>query len=502
MRKIAPFIQTLICYLFIILFIYAAVSKLIDFENFQIQLAQSPLLSAYAGFISYAVIIVEIVIVLMLCIKRTQQIGLYASYGLMLAFTVYIYLIINYSDFVPCSCGGILEKLGWTEHLIFNLVFVGLAVIAIYLSRIVIFQKSKRKLFVTFFTISIVSVGSVIMLFLTSEHIIKQENNFTRRYLQHPIIEEKAIDLGANSYYFAGYENNMLYLGNYTAPLVLTSVNTNTDQIISKKIDLDYKDQPFKSIMMRVKNGGFYLYDGTVPIIYKGKLTNLHAETISLNDAFFNQLIVIDSINFAIRTQSSTTNTQILGKLNLNKQPKIELISTVLEKQIDGVFDTDGLLVSDSYTNELVYTYYYRNQFIVMDQDLDIKHKLNTIDTTYQAKIEVSHLSDGKNKMSAPPLLVNKKMVAHRHLLFNISKLMGKFESPKQWKQVDVIDVYRTDRRHYIGSFTVQHREENKLSDFLVTDSHFYALIGNELIVYKLKPAITDQFKTGKAENL
>lgn len=64
MRKIAPFIQTLICYLFIILFIYAAVSKLMDFENFQIQLAQSPLLSAYPGFVSYAVIIVEIVIVL------------------------------------------------------------------------------------------------------------------------------------------------------------------------------------------------------------------------------------------------------------------------------------------------------------------------------------------------------------------------------------------------------------------------------------------------------
>ena len=67
---------------------------------------------------------------------------------------------------------------------------------------------------------------------------------------------------------------------------------------------------------------------------------------------------------------------------------------------------------------------------------------------------------------------------------------------------MDVIDAYRTDRKHYIGSFTVQHREENKLSDFLVTDTHFYALIGNELIVYKLKPAITNQFNVGKAENL
>ncbi len=120
MRKYDPFIQTLICYLFIVLFIYAAVSKLMDFETFQIQLAQSPLLSAYAGFISYAVITVEIVIALLLCYKRWRLIGLYASFGLMIAFTVYIYLILNYSDFIPCSCGGILEKMGWKEHLIFK----------------------------------------------------------------------------------------------------------------------------------------------------------------------------------------------------------------------------------------------------------------------------------------------------------------------------------------------------------------------------------------------
>jgi hypothetical protein len=36
----------------IILFTYAAISKLIDFENFQTQLGQSPLLSAYAASIS------------------------------------------------------------------------------------------------------------------------------------------------------------------------------------------------------------------------------------------------------------------------------------------------------------------------------------------------------------------------------------------------------------------------------------------------------------------
>ena len=113
---------------YILLFVYAAVSKLMDFSNFQVQIAQSPLLTAYAGFISITVILLELLIALLLAVVKTRIIGLYISFTLMLLFSIYIYLILNYSPFVPCSCGGILENMGWTEHLIFNLVFTLLAV--------------------------------------------------------------------------------------------------------------------------------------------------------------------------------------------------------------------------------------------------------------------------------------------------------------------------------------------------------------------------------------
>jgi hypothetical protein len=42
-------------------------------------------------------------------------------------FTTYIIIITRFSPYVPCSCGGVLQKLGWTEHLVFNIVFVVLA---------------------------------------------------------------------------------------------------------------------------------------------------------------------------------------------------------------------------------------------------------------------------------------------------------------------------------------------------------------------------------------
>jgi hypothetical protein len=32
---------------------------------------------------------------------------------------------------LPCSCGGAISRMGWREHIVFNVVFVGLTVLAI-----------------------------------------------------------------------------------------------------------------------------------------------------------------------------------------------------------------------------------------------------------------------------------------------------------------------------------------------------------------------------------
>ncbi|HUH27026.1 MauE/DoxX family redox-associated membrane protein, partial [Gelidibacter sp.] len=111
-------------YLCAFLFVYAAVSKLMDFETFETQLGQSPLLSAYAKPVAIGVPLLELLISLLLVFKRTKRIALYGFFAMMVMFTTYIVIILNFTDFVPCSCGGVLETLGWTEHLIFNGVFV------------------------------------------------------------------------------------------------------------------------------------------------------------------------------------------------------------------------------------------------------------------------------------------------------------------------------------------------------------------------------------------
>src|SRR5690606_18288242 len=133
LQKHKGILVEVICYLFLILFIYAAVTKLIEYEKFRVQVGQSPILTSLGDWVAPSVPAIELVIAMLLFIPKSRLFALYASFSLMVMFSVYIFFILNYSPFVPCSCGGILEKMGWEEHLIFNIVFVLLALVAILL---------------------------------------------------------------------------------------------------------------------------------------------------------------------------------------------------------------------------------------------------------------------------------------------------------------------------------------------------------------------------------
>lgn len=129
-RKI---ILEVICFLFVLLFLYAAFTKLLDYQKFTVQVGQSPLLTGFGDTIPWLVISLEILVAGLLMFPRTRLVALFASFSLMTMFTAYIVAILNFSPYVPCSCGGVLEKLGWTEHLIFNGLFMVLGVIGIFL---------------------------------------------------------------------------------------------------------------------------------------------------------------------------------------------------------------------------------------------------------------------------------------------------------------------------------------------------------------------------------
>lgn len=118
----------IIVFFFILLFVYAGVSKLMDLQKFRIQIGQSPILANIAGLVAIAVPLIEVLIAIALVFPKTRLPGLLASLCLMIMFTTYIVLIMNSGEHIPCSCGGVLQKMGWKNHLIFNIAFVILGI--------------------------------------------------------------------------------------------------------------------------------------------------------------------------------------------------------------------------------------------------------------------------------------------------------------------------------------------------------------------------------------
>jgi uncharacterized membrane protein YphA (DoxX/SURF4 family) len=492
---IKSLILDIICLLYILLFVYAAVSKLLDFQNFQVQLGQSPLLSAFAGWVSWLVPAVELLIALLLIFPKWRNLGLFASLSLMSMFTSYIFIVLHFSSFVPCSCGGILEKMGWNAHLIFNVIFILLAVLGILLegkSKSNTIIKKQRLSFFKSISISILSgVGILTILFLSSEEIMHHENPFIRRYPQHPIALTHTTDLRFNSYYFSGYANNNIYLGNYTDPLNIVALDTAFQNQQKVRILFDPKNIPFRMVKIVVRAPYFYLMDGSIPCIFRGKIADWKITKELKGSPRFTLAEPVDSTRVLFRSNSGKNASHILGTFDAEIYSKIQYAPKLLQQQIDGIFDTDGMLQYSEKLRKMVYIYFYRNEFIVGDKDATLDYRGHTIDTISHAQIKVAYLKGmTERKMAAPPLTVNAHTAISNHLLFVHSKVPGRYENDKLWKQASIIDVYDLNKNTYLLSFAIYDIDKSKLRSLFVSSTHLYALIGNHLAIYELKNSL------------
>lgn len=143
----------LISALFILLFMYTASSKLLDFSAFEATLAASPLIGkSLAPIVAWGLPITEIIISLLLFFPRTRHRGMWASLFLMIAFTGYIGYLAYFAPHKPCSCGGVLKDLSWKEHFIFNIFFTLLAALGLWLYRKQRLQSEKAEVQQVVFT--------------------------------------------------------------------------------------------------------------------------------------------------------------------------------------------------------------------------------------------------------------------------------------------------------------------------------------------------------------
>ena len=137
--------------LLILLFLYASLSKFMDFRTFIKEMNNQPLPNSWTPFLVWFIPCTEILLSIFLIFERTRLLGFYGSLVLMGMFTIYALLILfHFFPYVPCSCGGVIKRLSWTQHLILNLFFVAISIVGVVIqsrkrfTQILVNQKNKN----------------------------------------------------------------------------------------------------------------------------------------------------------------------------------------------------------------------------------------------------------------------------------------------------------------------------------------------------------------------
>ncbi|MFC3560193.1 MauE/DoxX family redox-associated membrane protein [Pedobacter jamesrossensis] len=119
-------------FVLIVIWCYAVFAKLSDLRLYQNQMEQQPFSHGVKTLLTYLVPFLELAAAVLL-IANKSKLGLWVSFSLLFAFTIYIILILtHFFPSTPCSCGGFISKMSWEKHLYFNGILICFNMFCLY----------------------------------------------------------------------------------------------------------------------------------------------------------------------------------------------------------------------------------------------------------------------------------------------------------------------------------------------------------------------------------
>lgn len=310
--------------------------------------------------------------------------------------------------------------------------------------------------------------------------------NFERNivYPENGIRMERA-DLKYYSYYFAGVNDNFLYLGNSKTSLHLLRVNSTLKDTTSITIKAGQLPE-FGNFKISVDSNRFFLSNGIGKSVMKGDTKYWKANLDNSQSIYFTDFIPLNNFSYLYNYVSSNTNENTLRKQSING--KVIDNKNLLIKQVDGLFCTSGMMKYNKQANVLIYMYYYRNQLIVIDTNLKLVKRIKTIDPIDTAVFTTSEFkSNNKSVITSPALVVNARFDIWENYIFVQSKLMGKDEDEQRFNSSTVIDIYDLNNSKYVSSIYIPNQPKEPISDFKVLDSFIYTISDHYINRYVTK---------------
>jgi hypothetical protein len=312
-------------------------------------------------------------------------------------------------------------------------------------------------------------------------------NAFIRLTPPHVIKSYFELNLHNNGFYIAGISQTKIVLSNYFHPLTLLLVDEHLNNFKEYPITItsDLFSGP-SNLHLATDSTYFYLINFTTGDILQGELANPSNNVILTDATHISTSIFIPYRNhtFAIRKFDTNLNKNVLGKLSI-KPTTIFLSREILEPQIDGVFSTDGMLRYEPSSSTFVYTYFYRNQFICLNDQFKICYRGHTLDTNVHAKIKVRKIDENESTISSPGFSVNRESCINKNWIFINSDMKADNDSEQLFRDYAAIDVYSLKDGGYHFSFYLLKKIGN-ISSMAIDGETLYTIQGNTLCAYIL----------------
>ena len=178
-----------------------------------------------------------------------------------------------------------------------------------------------------------------------------------------------------------------------------------------------------------------------------------------------------------VRSFDKNLGQDVLSVERSIRPKEIPLSHFILEKQIDGRFSVDGMFIHLSNSDRFIYLYYYRNSFLMLDSNIQLVYKGQTIDTNRYAKLKIGKIErEDKTILLTPPPIVNQEACANERYLVVYSDLMADNETSSIFSRHSTIDLYSLSNGQYVGSIYLETPSHKKISSMAIFHQHLVIL--------------------------
>lgn len=318
--------------------------------------------------------------------------------------------------------------------------------------------------------------------------------SFERNFAPISIIPKDSFLLPLRGYYFAGSTPRTIFLAHYQHPAHTIAISQTLKDTSYFRLRVNTDSLLYRSIRVTVDSPYYYLADGTKRFIYRGRLGQIASPWIM--DTPFSKAIPLSDYSAAM-VAILNFRTTLMRQTISGSVP--EQFPDLLQDQHEDLFSSDGMLLYAKASGQLVYVYFYRNEYVVMDTSFCEISRGHTIDTIRQAKIKTGHItSKSARVLSANALVVNNQSTLNNGLLYIHSNLLAQNEDVRVFESHAAVDVYSIKGGRYAYSFYLPMREKRMPKEFIVEGNIVLLLFDRLLLLCEIR--MTEQLNNGRSE--